>query len=275
MSIITTEELNQYLTTRVLGRHVLSVEELPSTNALLKERAEEFEEGMLICCDHQTAGRGRGKHAWHSPSGVNLYFSLLLTPSRAFAPRIPQLAMLAALALFHALKQVAHEMPLALKWPNDLWCGTRKLSGILCEGAAPGEKHCGKFPVVMGVGININSTLGDFPLELQETAGSLAICNPGKGYSRAQVLAFFINHLERYYNRWLESKDFSVFADEWQENDLLDGKNIIVELPNESVSGVVCGISPTGLLLLKRDDNKVIEPIYAGDVHIRRESIIK
>jgi BirA family transcriptional regulator, biotin operon repressor / biotin---[acetyl-CoA-carboxylase] ligase len=274
MAIITTEELNQFLTTSVLGKYVITVDELPSTNALLKECCDQLGEGALICCDRQTAGRGRCAHAWHSPAGVNLYFSVLLTPPRSFAPRIPQLAMLAALALFQALKKVAPEMPLALKWPNDLWSGTRKLSGILCEGAAPCEKHQGKFPVVMGVGINVNSTIGDFPAELQETAGSLAICNPGMTFNRAQVLGYFLNALEEYYNRWLASKDFTEFADEWRKYDLLDGKNIIVQLPNKTLTGVVCGISPAGLLLLKRDDTKVVQPIYAGDVHIKRESIL-
>lgn len=273
MSALLPEELTPLLRTRILGRQCIFAEEMTSTNAVLKERASSLPEGALVCCESQSAGRGRSDHSWHSPRGVNLYFSVLLLPPRRDAVRLPQLAMLAALALHRALRREIPGLTVMLKWPNDLWCGSRKLSGILCEVAAGGHPG-GGIPVVLGVGINVNSSLGDFPPDLRESAGSLSTCTGGRLYDRPRILAAFLNHLEQCYLQWLESADFSPFAAEWSRHDLLAGRTITVEGPCGCVTGLAMGLAPKGTLLLKRDGAAVPEEIFAGDIHIRREGFL-
>ena len=143
MSALLPEELTPLLRTRILGRRCIFAEEMTSTNAVLKERASSLPEGVLVCCDSQSAGRGRSDHSWHSPRGVNLYFSVLLLPPCRDAVRLPQLAMLAALALHRALRGEIPGLPVMLKWPNDLWCGSRKLSGILGRRRPSRRRHPG------------------------------------------------------------------------------------------------------------------------------------
>src|ERR1700761_3397586 len=53
-----------------------------STNTLLLEAAaNSAPEGAVYIADEQTAGRGRGNHAWHSAPGEGLYISALVKPS--------------------------------------------------------------------------------------------------------------------------------------------------------------------------------------------------
>lgn len=268
------ECLKPWLKTAFTGRRCLYAPIFPSTNAELKDRAGSLPEGTLCFCDAQSAGRGRSNHLWHSPCGVNLYFSVLLCPPAADGRRLPQLAMLAALALHRTLRTLLPAMEVSLKWPNDLWIGCRKISGILCEVA--GRRPDGAIPVVVGVGLNVNSAAADFPPELRESAGSLAICTGGARFNRAEILAHFLNCLEEIYLQWRSSDDFSPFIAEWQRYDLLNGRTIAVEHPAGMIRGTVCGLSAGGSLLLRREgqgENMPPEEILAGDIHILRESI--
>jgi BirA family biotin operon repressor/biotin-[acetyl-CoA-carboxylase] ligase len=79
------------------------------------------------------------------------------------------LPLMAALGVAEAVETVTGAR-VAVKWPNDLLIGERKLAGILCEsGTSPAS---GAFQVI-GVGINVNGRLADFPEDLRKTATSI------------------------------------------------------------------------------------------------------
>ena len=237
---------------------------LDSTNQyLLDQAAREAPEGMLAVAEEQTAGRGRNRRLWHSPPGKNLYFSLLLRP--AVPPvRLPQLAMLTALALRQAVLRQAPDLPLKLKWPNDLWLEERKLSGILCE-CSP-EAQEGKRGIVLGVGLNVNSRPVDFPPELQETATSL-LWHQGRPFSRERLLAEFCNALEPLYRQWCSADSLAPFLPLWRRHDLLAERPFAVERPRGRVEGTLLGYTDQGLMLMKTSQGA--ELISAGDVHVR------
>ena len=129
-----TAALEAALRTRCVGRRLLFAETMASTNQTLLEAAKAGRAvcGMVALCERQTAGRGRQRRLWHSPAGLNLYFSVLWE-SRQPPERMPQLAMVAALALREALETgisyaAARQRALealgaeaaALDGPNDL-----------------------------------------------------------------------------------------------------------------------------------------------------------
>ena len=123
--------------------------EVTSTNDVAATLAERgVPEGAVVAADAQSAGRGRHGRVWVSPPGAGLYVSLVLRPR---AEAAPLLTIAAGVALSDAI-QAATGLSCALKWPNDLYVGGRKLAGILAEaGAAPdGTPH-----VVLGFGINV------------------------------------------------------------------------------------------------------------------------
>ena len=256
----------QHLANPALGMPLRAFQTLDSTNQyLLDQAAKAASEGTLALAESQNAGRGRHRRLWHSPAGKNLYFSLLLWPKTP-PVRLSQLAMVTALALYAAVLRQDPTLPLGLKWPNDLWLDSRKLSGILCE--CPAEKLNGTHGI--GVGINVNALSEDFPRELQETATSLRIYT-GRPFSREILLADFCDEFHSLYQRWLLSTNLAPFLPLWRKHDILLGKTITVDRPTDSPAGTVLGYTDQGLLLLQTPGETLV--ISAGDVHIRHDSL--
>ena len=253
------------LKTAILGRDAQFLETCDSTNQVALDAAMEgAPEGLLVTTEVQTAGRGRQRRLWHSPPGLNLYFSILLRP-QCPQSRLPQLAMLAALALHQALRRLAPELPFDLKWPNDLWLRGRKLSGILCEcPPQSGDRRA----IVVGIGLNVNALLADFSPELQETATSLKIA-AGHDFDRATVLAAILNALEPLYQDWLELNNLEPFLAYWNQYDLLRGKTITVLRPADRLTGTVLGVTAEGLLRLAVPGRGEVV-VSIGDVHLEK-----
>ncbi|MEA3240718.1 MAG: biotin--[acetyl-CoA-carboxylase] ligase, partial [Pseudomonadota bacterium] len=114
-----------------IGGRIIQLKSVDSTNDYAWNLAlEGAKHGLVVVADQQTGGRGRLGRSWLSPPGMNLAFSLILRPSLP-PPDIPPLSLVAAVALFSCL--VTHIPRLSIKWPNDLYCGDRKLAGILSE----------------------------------------------------------------------------------------------------------------------------------------------
>lgn len=88
------------------------------------------------------------------------------------------------------------EIPIevTLKWPNDVYYQGKKLGGILCESEMKVGAHH-DLPlldfVVIGIGLNVNSTLDDFSDELQKTVTSLFLITK-KEFDREKLLNHFL-----------------------------------------------------------------------------------
>jgi len=124
-----------------------TVEHVPatgSTNADLLAAAGGRPDRSVLVTDHQTAARGRLDRRWDAPPGANLLVSLLF---HAVPDDPSELTRRVALAAAAACRAVAG-VEVALKWPNDLLAGERKLAGVLAERDASGA-------VVVGLGLNV------------------------------------------------------------------------------------------------------------------------
>lgn len=130
------------------GWHVRVVEETGSTNADLLAAAEHgAPDRTVLAARHQTAGRGRLDRRWEAPPGVNLLVSLLFRAVPAHPHELTQRVALAARAACAAVAGV----DAALKWPNDLLVGDRKVAGVLAQaGGAEATRW-----VVVGLGLNV------------------------------------------------------------------------------------------------------------------------
>jgi BirA family biotin operon repressor/biotin-[acetyl-CoA-carboxylase] ligase len=260
-------ELAPLLRTNSFGRELICLDECGSTNTEVKERAAHgAPQGLLVTADRQTQGRGRMQRPWHSPPGRNLYTSLLLRPEVA-PSRVPQLSILAGLALAEAVEECAPDIPLRIKWPNDLWIGSRKVCGILCEMEA--EMAAVHF-VVVGVGLNVNLTEEDFPPELRDVGTSLRVAC-GREIARVPLLAAFLNRFEELFDHWLEADDLSPFLADYDRLALLTGRQVRIEQPRGTLAGRVVGLSPLGELLLDTPQGTV--RVHSGDAHIDRASL--
>lgn len=119
--------------------------------------------GTLVIADEQTAGRGRGGKRWASGQNQGLWMTLLERPGTASG-----LDVLSLRLGLHAapVLELFSGAPVRIKWPNDLYVGSRKLAGVLVE-ARWREQRADW--VAIGIGVNIVS-----PPELESAAGMLA-----------------------------------------------------------------------------------------------------
>jgi len=155
----------------VVGRQIIVLDETGSTNdAILEIALPSFKEGLVVFAEHQTAGRGQRRNRWESAVGKGLWFSILLRPKIELSES-PRLMTWAAKSISNAIRN-EFSLESTIKLPNDVQIHARKIAGVLVEMRARGKSpHL----AIVGIGINVNHTLEDFPPGLRERAISLAI----------------------------------------------------------------------------------------------------
>jgi BirA family transcriptional regulator, biotin operon repressor / biotin---[acetyl-CoA-carboxylase] ligase len=170
--------------------HVYRYAEItPSTQRML---AEDGAEGAVAVAEEQTEGRGRLGRSWEAPAGTSVLVSVLLLPS-VEAARLPELSLVAGGAVAQAILEVTGIEP-AIKFPNDVLIGGRKVAGILAE-SSEGR-------VVLGIGVNANQSLDQLPADAQTEPTSLRL-ELGERVNRVQLLAAILLQLERAYDAWV------------------------------------------------------------------------
>jgi len=234
---------------------------LDSTNDLAKEMAGQgAPEGSLVVTEEQTAGRGRRGKSWVSPAGANLLFSVLLRPPME-GDRVFVLTMVLALAALKAVKTVSGVKAM-IKWPNDIYVGTRKLAGILTEFSVRGKKIDW---VVLGMGINV----GWHP-EVPEGNGMPATSlleETGQRVSRHDLLLEILKGLEAYYGDVVLGRMKALY-DEWNQNCLVLGKAVVIESDMERIEGRALRIDDCGALIIE-DSKGNQRRIITGEVSLR------
>jgi BirA family transcriptional regulator, biotin operon repressor / biotin---[acetyl-CoA-carboxylase] ligase len=160
-----------------------------STQRLL---AEDDTEGAIAVAEEQSEGRGRLGRSWHAPARAGVLVSVLLRPEVDPA-RLPELSLVAGGAVAEAIADVTGIEP-AIKFPNDVLVGGRKVAGILAE-SSEGR-------VVLGIGVNANQTEAQLPRDTDTEPTSLRV-ETGATVDRAQLLAAILARLERAYDAWV------------------------------------------------------------------------
>src|SRR5438105_1977256 len=89
----------------------------------------QVDEALEVAANAQRLGRGRLGRSWASPAGGGLYVSVVLHPRREALSLVP---IAAGVAIAEGI-EAATGLCAGVKWPNDVYVGTRKLAGILAE----------------------------------------------------------------------------------------------------------------------------------------------
>ena len=229
-------------------------DELDSTNAEARRRAIAGEAGPLwIMAGRQTAGRGRRGRTWISPPG-NLAATLLLRPGKP-AGECAQLSFVAAIAAADLV--AAHTDDAAVKWPNDVLAGGRKIAGILLEA----ETAQGQETPWLAVGIGVN--LAHFPPDTEFPATSLTALG-GRAVQPRDALDALAVNFAKWYEVW-RIEGFMPIRDAWLARAGGLGARIRARLQNEEALGVFEGLDETGALLLNQGHGRV-RAIAAGEV---------
>ena len=153
-------------------------------------------EGSIVVTDHQTSGRGRWGRSWFSQPGKLLQFSLILRPNLP-PGRAGILTTALGVACTRAVRSLT-DLPVQIKWPNDVVMQGRKLAGMLVETTTVVGSSIDA--AVCGLGINVHLVKEEIPLELRDRASSLAIELDGRPVPRRSVLlARIIDEIEALY----------------------------------------------------------------------------
>ena len=235
--------------------------QVDSTNRVAADLARAgAPDGVVVVADHQTAGRGRRGRSWLAPPGSSLLVSVLLRPGLLRPPGTPAggppalTTVACSLAASDAAEEVAGFRP-ALRWPNDLYAGGRKLGGVLAEmldGA-----------VIVGLGLNLR-----WPSAAPEPLTGRAVTAEevaGRTVDRDELLAAFLVRLE--------ARDGALASDGGRRKTLADyrgrcetlGRAVRVTLPGgRTRAGVAAGVDDSGRLVLSSDGTTTV--LSVGDV---------
>lgn len=231
-----------------------------STNDLAMEAARSGDAGRLwITAERQLSGKGRRGRQWVSEPG-NFYGSALLVLDAPDAAALGTLPLVAGLAVLEALSNAAPTLApaLALKWPNDVLCGSAKLAGILLEGAAlPAARHA----VIIGCGVNL--------AHRPETAAYPATSVLEQGVSLAPETFFphLAGALDETLALWDAGRGVEAVVARWRSVAAGLGGPIRVNWPDRSLDGRFADIDAEGYLLLETREAGVMR-IAAGDVFL-------
>jgi BirA family biotin operon repressor/biotin-[acetyl-CoA-carboxylase] ligase len=205
--------------------------------------------GAVFFADEQTAGRGRGDHAWHSAAAQGLYASVLLRlpvpPSQM--PLLPLAAGLAAANAVHA----ASGLNADLRWPNDLLIGPRKTGGILVESQSD---RGGLSFAVVGIGINVHQQ--SFAPDLATPATSLDL-ESGRWTDRQSLLIALLESLDKEARALLDpAAVHTIPARVAQASTWVRNREVEVHGP-QACRGISEGLDERGFLLVRTADGLV------------------
>ncbi|ACN98237.1 biotin-(acetyl-CoA-carboxylase) ligase [Sulfurihydrogenibium azorense Az-Fu1] len=246
------------LNTKFLGKNYIYFEEVNSTN--LYAKSKDFPDGTVIFAEYQTQGKGRKGRSWISSKYKGLYFSIVLKPDIEVV-NLSKFSLLFPYSVFKTLKSFT-TTDLKIKWPNDLYLNSKKLAGFLMESSIENNIIT---KLIVGIGINVNQDIQDFPDDINQVATSLKL-EEGKEFSRKEIFLKILSNIEKDYLNFLKDKYLDIKNIE--KNLLWLGENVSIYEDGEVIaSGILKGLNGDGSLILSHNGTEEI--IYVGDLSLR------
>jgi BirA family biotin operon repressor/biotin-[acetyl-CoA-carboxylase] ligase len=253
-------------------RRVLYLPETDSTNDdAARIAAEGAAAGSIVVAGKQRRGRGRLGKKWLAQPGSGLTFSYIARPE-VIIRDVPRLTLAAGLAVANAI-EAQTGLATTIKWPNDILINGRKVAGLLCEFHGSGPVAAESPVVIIGIGINISSTMADFPTELSRKATSLTLAG-ARDVSPADLLICVVRHLEEQLQH-LTAMGFPTILADWRKKDATRGRRMVwVDTSGRMVEGFSLGPNDEGGLQIVLDSGRIVQAL-SGDLSLAEEEIEK
>jgi BirA family biotin operon repressor/biotin-[acetyl-CoA-carboxylase] ligase len=243
------------------AKHIHHYYKIGSTNSeAMRAAADGAPEGSVFLAEEQLSGRGRGAHTWHSARSTGIYCSVILRP-----PMPPSDALIfslaAGLAVRAAVAEIAPQLKVDLKWPNDALLNGKKFCGILTEMTAEVTRvrH-----LVVGIGINVNQA--KFPAELRDIATSLRI-ETGTEWSRVELCAALLKSLDREYHSLTHdaAARVAIMRRFEESSSSVRGQKVSIE-ENGGLAGITEGLDERGFLRVRTENGS--QTVISGTVRL-------
>ena len=236
--------------------NLFCLSELDSSNKLAREFVElYFEEDQklpptVILAASQPRARGRKGDPWHAPAGRGLYFTFV----RPAAPGEP--LSLVPIAVARWVRDVIEEetgVSAALKWPNDLYVGRRKLAGVLAESRTQGRETY----IFVGVGLNVLGRAEEIGVPGATTLEEEC----GRNLDLAAMAQAILDRIDVE----LSEPSWSEEIGRWERASAhRPGDRMTIRRDGVDIHGEYRGLSPEGFLRLNTDKGEMVLP--AGEV---------
>jgi BirA family biotin operon repressor/biotin-[acetyl-CoA-carboxylase] ligase len=245
-------ELNS-LKTKIVGRRIIFVDEIDSTNDEARRLAKLGEkEGTVVIAASQLKGKGRLGRRWISPPG-GIYLSIILKPYIS-PSKLPIITLLSAIAVVRTIRGLT-KLDALVKWPNDIVIMGKKVGGILCEAV--------KNVIIVGIGINLNTNLSLFPSSLKKQMTSMKF-ELGTTFDRDKVIKILLEEFDKLYRDFLHHKQDEIVS-EWSSFCHTLGSRVKIETTKGMVNGLAEKLGGRGELRVRGYDGK-IKKVFSGDV---------
>jgi BirA family biotin operon repressor/biotin-[acetyl-CoA-carboxylase] ligase len=243
------------------AERVLFLESVESTNTYLR-RESGAPGGLTVVANGQTGGRGRQGRGFYSPKDMGVYLSMLVRPEASHADTAG-ISACAALAVADAIEAVAGLRP-GVKWVNDLLLGGKKICGILTELAV--EAETGRVEhLIVGAGVNVNQSPGDFPEELRTIATSIRAFS-GVTVDRGHLAGEMIHRFDALFSGWPGNK--GKYLEAYRRDCVTLGREISI-LAGDSVRTAFAEDLGDDFSLIVRTPDGRREALRYGEVSVR------
>lgn len=253
-------EVRKRLRTKFIGRDIRYYSSIPSTTGIAKVLCNRKDvsklHGTVIIAEEQTGGIGRQGRAWVSPKG-GVWITIILKPTIPI-DHLHMITMAGSIAVVRALRK-EYDLGALIKWPNDIYIGDKKVSGLLLELTAEADTihYC-----LLGIGIDANIDPDLLPPTIKDAITTLS-SELGFEVDRSALLARLLKEFEQRF-LLIESEEHESIIREWKSLSMTLNHRIHVKTLKKSFDGEAIDIDEHGALIVRKNNGK-IERVIAGD----------
>lgn len=257
------DEISKNLNTKYIGKDIYIFNEVMSTNTIAKFLSMNgVGNGAVVISEKQTKARGRSGKNWESPLG-GVWLSIILNPNVNHS-KIPLITLATGVAVENTLKRIGVKNA-EIKWPNDILIHGKKVCGILTEAITSFNTI---ESVIIGVGIDANIIIENFPEELRENMTTLND-EIGEKVDENLLIKLFLEEFEKISEQFI-NEEYETILKEWRKNSYTIGKIVEVHEPfSKPYDGYVLGISRDGSLVVEKIDG-TLEKVISGECIIKK-----
>lgn len=257
------DEISKNLNTKYIGKDIYIFNEVMSTNTIAKFLSMNgVGNGAVVISEKQTKARGRSGKNWESPLG-GVWLSIILNPNVNHS-KIPLITLATGVAVENTLKRIGVKNA-EIKWPNDILIHGKKVCGILTEAITSFNTI---ESVIIGVGIDANISIENFPEELRENMTTLND-EIGEKVDENLLIKLFLEEFEKISEQFI-NEEYETILKEWRKNSYTIGKIVEVHEPfSKPYDGYVLGISRNGSLVVEKIDG-TLEKVISGECIIKK-----